>query len=76
MKLNGCCINPVNKAKNIAKGFTAVITGKRTASSQARLRICNKCQFNTAGICRKCLCVIELKTRVPEESCPDNPPKW
>ena len=68
--LNGCCTTPITKAKNIAKGFVAVVSGKSTASSRARMEICNKCKFNAAGICSKCTCIIEMKTRVEEESCP------
>lgn len=43
---------------------------------EARLAICNGCEFNVQGDCALCGCVIADKVQKPEESCPAIPPRW
>ena len=44
--------------------------------AEERLKICNSCEFNLAGDCALCGCVIADKVQKLEESCPLTPPKW
>lgn len=44
--------------------------------SEARLKICNSCEFNVAGDCAMCGCVVETKVLDPNESCPAVPSRW
>lgn len=39
-----------------------------------RLKICQRCRFKDGGFCRKCTCLIEVKTLLASESCPDG--RW
>lgn len=39
-----------------------------------RLNLCNSCENNLAGICKKCGCVIKLKTNWKITKCPIG--KW
>jgi hypothetical protein len=46
----GCCGKAkkiINKGKNIAKGYTALATGKKYEFTDGRIRICRKCEDNT-----------------------------
>ena len=47
-----------------------------TPMSEARLKICNSCEFNVSGDCALCGCVIETKVLDPNESCPSQPSRW
>lgn len=42
----------------------------------ARLAICNGCEFNILGDCALCGCVIADKVQKEEESCPAIPKRW
>lgn len=48
------------------------------AIKQARQAICAKCpHIQLSGLqCGLCLCLINLKTKLKTEQCPDTPPKW
>ena len=41
---------------------------------QKRLQVCNTCPNQIAGACSKCGCIIKLKVKYEESSCPIN--KW
>lgn len=40
------------------------LTGKATKRSIERMKICNICPYNNNGICKKCGCILQAKTRV------------
>lgn len=40
----------------------------------ARLAICNTCSYNKLGVCKKCGCIIRLKTQWKYSHCPVH--KW
>ena len=43
-----CCgKSKLNKAKNIAKGFTALAVGRKYEFTDGRIRICRGCDMNT-----------------------------
>jgi len=67
--------------KNIPIGITKLLlkefglTDEETEKlADYRLEICKPCSKNLSGVCRGCGCVLEAKTRVKDETCPDN--KW
>lgn len=39
-----------------------------------RLKICGKCMFKDGKFCRKCTCLIDVKTLMASERCPDG--RW
>lgn len=43
-----------------------------TELQEQRRQVCKSCQLNKAGICFGCGCVIALKTKIKNESCPQN----
>lgn len=47
-----------------------------TPMAEARLKICNSCEFNIDGDCALCGCVILDKVQIIEEQCPLTPAKW
>lgn len=44
--------------------------------SESRMKICKECTFfiKATGMCKKCGCFMELKTKLPHAECPKN--KW
>ena len=44
------------------------------AQEKHRLDICNKCEHFFIEICKKCGCIMPLKVKLKESSCPLN--KW
>ena len=42
--------------------------------TKKRLEICGSCEFFFMGICKKCGCVMKLKTKLQEATCPLD--KW
>ena len=42
-----CCGKTRQKVKNIAKGYTALITGKHYEFADVRIAVCRECEFNT-----------------------------
>jgi glycosyltransferase involved in cell wall biosynthesis len=42
----------------------------------SRLAICSTCPRMQGGACSLCGCTLQIKVRLPLESCPDNPPRW
>jgi hypothetical protein len=41
---------------------------------EERVSICEKCEHNAVGICKKCGCIIYLKTQMMSSACPIG--KW
>jgi hypothetical protein len=41
-----------------------------------RMGICNICEHFNNGRCKLCGCIINFKTRLETEHCPDKPPRW
>ena len=37
---------------------------------------CSVCEHNFHGFCNLCVCLIDSKTMISSESCPDDPPRW
>lgn len=85
MSCSSCNKNVFNKATNIAKGITNVVIKDPAIEhlAKTRLEVCAGCKFLTELVkvgnksvfqCNLCKCLVELKTRVKEENCPDN--KW
>ena len=74
-----CCGKKViNKGKNIAKGYTALATGKKCKGTDARIKVCRTCEDNywikKTLWCKICKCYIPAKARVLDEKCPKD--KW
>jgi hypothetical protein len=42
--------------------------------SSQRMEICKTCPFLTAGLCKKCGCIMSAKTKLPHAKCPIG--KW
>ncbi len=44
--------------------------------TDARMQVCNNCEFfyQTSQICKKCGCIMPLKTKLPNAECPVG--KW
>jgi hypothetical protein len=47
-----------------------------TPMSEARLKICNSCEFNVLGDCALCGCLIATKVLDPNEKCPAGQSRW
>jgi ribosomal protein L7Ae-like RNA K-turn-binding protein len=57
-----------NLTKAVKSGYApSVLVAKR-------LDICSQCPALFAGICKECLCIIQVKARFNESKCPLN--KW
>jgi hypothetical protein len=73
-----CCPGISQTVKNgqrIAKGFAYLAGGINQELSDKRIKICNNCPRLRGGIsCSICGCIVEAKTRLPEESCPEQ--RW
>lgn len=41
---------------------------------EARLEICKTCAYNKLGVCKKCGCILQLKTKWKYSHCPIH--KW
>jgi hypothetical protein len=41
---------------------------------QERMKICSDCEHNVMGICKKCGCILHLKTQWAANECPID--KW
>lgn len=41
-----------------------IIFRKTREKAKKRLKICNTCNYNENGICKKCGCILKAKTRV------------
>ena len=42
----------------------------RKSTVEERLSYCNDCEHNKMGICKKCSCIIQGKTRLADQRCP------
>jgi len=66
----GCC----RRARQIAEGVAMAVSGRKCASTDARMRACRLCPDNDWWgkqlACRHCWCVIYLKARVHDATCP------
>lgn len=43
---------------------------------EQRMAECVLCPNNEHGLCNKCACLIDAKTYISSEECPDTPPRW
>lgn len=65
------------RLSSILKGLYYWVTNNNEALSSNRLKICAKCphkrhdKFIKADYCGICDCVLEMKSRVLSEHCPD-----
>ena len=41
---------------------------------EERKKICDTCEYNAEWFCKKCGCILPVKVRVKNSSCPEN--KW
>jgi hypothetical protein len=72
----------IKRAANLAgalnRVFRAVVAGQQVFSlSEMRMRrlmICKGCPFYSNGVCSRCGCVVQLKTALTQEVCPES--KW
>ena len=69
----------MNKLSQIFKGFIFSIFSKNQKLSENRMRFCKVCPkkgkyLGVIDKCNECGCLLNLKTRVSESSCPIN--KW
>lgn len=73
-----CCNKLARTVKNgqrIATGFAYLAAGVNDSLSASRMKICYNCPKLVGGlVCSVCGCSVDAKTRLPEESCPEN--KW
>ena len=54
-------------------------SGLRTVDSivhEKRQAVCRACPHYENFQCKKCGCVVSLKTKLATEHCPDSPPRW
>lgn len=72
---------PIVQAKsgyNLLDVIKDKVTGNLEYASdetqQVRLEHCNNCSHKVAGICSQCGCVVQMKVRYANSSCPIN--KW
>ena len=69
-----CCGKAKRKIKNIAKGYTALVTGKKYEFADGRIAICRECKKNywikKTLWCSICKCYIPAKANVENEKCP------
>lgn len=72
MPKKGCCpkINP------ILDGALNLAFNRKVELGKERMKFCRPCENNILGVCKLCICVVKMKTRVPEMFCPDTPSKW
>ena len=42
----------------------------RKSTVEERLSYCNDCEHNKMGICKRCGCIIQGKTRLADQRCP------
>lgn len=69
------CCPRTKKAVRIVRGAVNAAVGANEEMSKERLLICKNCVHLRRGPqCYICGCFLDLKTRVPEETCPLN--KW
>lgn len=62
----------MGKIKNIIIGFWCKLFNTNESISKKRLKICLKCQDRDGSWCRICGCLLDAKTRVNDEHCPNN----
>lgn len=66
------CWKVVKNIRNIVKGFWFAMTGKHEAMMKERIEICNKCSDKDGDWCGICGCLLDAKTRVYKEHCPND----
>ena len=47
-----------------------------TPMSEARLKICNSCEFLVEGLCSLCGCEVAVEALDPKEKCPAGQSRW
>lgn len=62
----------VVKVKHIIIGFWYKFTGRNEAMRNSRIKICNKCLDKDGAWCGICGCLLDAKTRVYKEHCPND----
>ena len=74
----GCCGKAIRTGKQIIKGYTALVTGKKYEFTDGRVRICQKCEYNywiaRTLWCKICKCLVVAAARVEDKKCPKG--KW
>lgn len=58
------------KILTIISGFWLWITNRNNTLSLNRMNKCIDCPFRKGLTCGECGCVLQAKTRLPEEECP------
>jgi hypothetical protein len=76
-----CCSKTkeiLTTTKHIAQGFSRLARGQKSAFTDDRIRVCQKCEDNywigRTLWCKICKCFVPAKARVQEEKCPLD--KW
>ena len=67
-------VRAIKQIGRILTGFYLAIMNRNYEISKSRMRICIACDNRGNFRCKKCGCLLNLKTRVKDESCPLN--KW
>jgi hypothetical protein len=66
-----------NQAAQVARGWYYLAAGVNDELSAARMKFCYNCPHLVGGlVCNLCGCEAHAKTRLPEQQCPDKPPRW
>jgi ribosomal protein L37E len=73
-----CCGKVVGNVVQIAKGFTALVTGVKYEFTDGRIRVCQACGSATWRVktlwCSQCGCYVPAAARVKDKKCPLD--KW
>jgi hypothetical protein len=68
----------IQTGKNIVRGYKSLVTGKKCEFTDARLRVCRKCEDNywvgRTLWCKLCKCCMPIKARLLDMECPKD--KW
>ena len=71
---------PWTFAKAVWRAVSYLFQGRPVLAPKAdvefRMSKCRPCGNNVHGWCSKCVCVLEVKTMIASEFCPDAPPRW
>ena len=60
------------KFGHIVQGFWYKIIGRNKNMRNKRIAICNTCKYKDGSWCGICGCLLDAKTRVYNESCPND----
>lgn len=59
---------------NYIKGELGILSEEIKQKAEARLKICETCEFRVKNSCGQCGCILTAKTKDPNSVCPKS--KW